>query len=254
MKQFDRNAPCPKCGSKDNLGIWTDGQMWCFGCYYFVKGGQDLSLLSLQQKLEILNSGNIKQEEKSPNGDTGVNLPSDYSRALGLEGAKWLMKYGITREEITKNHIGWSDKYESLIFPVFDIHDNLLLVQRRFFGHGNWPRYHTKGKPESLVHILGDRDTDTCVLVEDLLSAIKVGRQQETSPLWGSNLSLDKIKRLSHRFANLILWLDRDKAREAVRYKWKASPFFQKISIIVSEHDPKEYSDDGIATFLAANL
>src|SRR6266545_875851 len=32
---FVRHAPCPSCGSKDNLGIYSDGHGWCFGCGFY---------------------------------------------------------------------------------------------------------------------------------------------------------------------------------------------------------------------------
>jgi len=36
MSNFVGHAPCPKCGSRDNLGVWDDGHKYCFssGCDY----------------------------------------------------------------------------------------------------------------------------------------------------------------------------------------------------------------------------
>lgn len=36
--EFLRHEPCPKCGSKDNLGRYDDGHGHCFGCGYYEKG------------------------------------------------------------------------------------------------------------------------------------------------------------------------------------------------------------------------
>ena len=249
MKEFAHHGPCPECGSRDNLGTWTDGQQYCFGCGYHVRGENETSIESMKAR-----TSQLQQEEKSPSDSSStLCLPSDYSRSLPIDPTRWLTRYGISKGERIKHRIGWSDKYESLVFPVFDVHNNLLLVQRRYFGNGKWPKYHTKGKPETLIHVVGDTDDDVGILVEDLISAIKVGRHFDAVPLWGSHLSNEKIKQLSHRFAKLILWLDRDKAKEAVKYKWRASPFFEKVSIIVSEKDPKEYNDDAILDFVTPN-
>lgn len=35
---FLRHEPCPACGSKDNLGRWSDGHAHCFGCEYYEHG------------------------------------------------------------------------------------------------------------------------------------------------------------------------------------------------------------------------
>lgn len=249
MKEFSHHEPCPKCGSKDNLGVWQDGQKWCFGCKYFIQGENAKSLKSMQDRFNP-----PQQEEKSDHDSSRPALPADYSRQLPDIATQWLVKYGISKGERIKNHIGWSDKYESLIFPVFDVDNSLLLVQRRYFGTDLFPKYHTRGKPESLIHVLGGSWPSTCVLVEDLISAIKVGRQFYASPLWGSNLSIEKIKRLSSQYAKLILWLDRDKAKDSIKFKWKALPFFDKVSIIVTNHDPKEYNDDAIFAAVTPNL
>jgi len=34
------HEPCPQCGSRDNLGRYSDGHGWCFGCGYYEKGEQ----------------------------------------------------------------------------------------------------------------------------------------------------------------------------------------------------------------------
>ena len=245
--EFVQHEPCPKCGSKDNLGVWSDGHKWCFGCQYYIKGDEEQSLEKLKEKCKPRQ----QQEEKSPDA---LTLPADFTRALPTVAAAWLMKYGISKPEKLKYHIGWSDKYESLVFAVFDPSDNLCLVQRRYFGQDKFPKYHTKGRPETLVHVLGDADLDTGILVEDFVSGIKVGRRYNAVPLYGSNLSLEKIKRLAHRFSRVILWLDRDKASASVKYKWRAAPFFEKVSIIISEKDPKEYSNEEIASFVEPHL
>lgn len=39
--EFLRKEPCPDCGSKDNLGRYSDGHGHCFGCGYYEKGDGD---------------------------------------------------------------------------------------------------------------------------------------------------------------------------------------------------------------------
>ena len=40
---FIRHEPCPSCGSKDNLGRYTDGHGHCFGCGYYEYGDGTIS-------------------------------------------------------------------------------------------------------------------------------------------------------------------------------------------------------------------
>ena len=38
--KFLHHNPCPQCGSKDNLGVYDDGHMYCFGCGYYESGNE----------------------------------------------------------------------------------------------------------------------------------------------------------------------------------------------------------------------
>ena len=36
--EFQYHTACPECGSRDNLAVYSDGGMHCFGCKYHVSG------------------------------------------------------------------------------------------------------------------------------------------------------------------------------------------------------------------------
>ena len=254
-KKFDRHEACPQCGSKNNVAVWSDGQKFCFSrCGYFVPGSSKLSREELRQRLESVKL----QEEKN---DT-PHLPFDYTLALPEEPLSWLRQYGITDEERFRFKLGWSDYYESLILPAFDIWGNLLVVQRRYFGPENprIPKYHTKGRPESViwsvcpVRGVSDSDPDDTyngdvVVVEDVISAIKVGRVAEATPLWGSAVSDAKLSQIMGRWGYVIYWLDHDKAATAAKLRQKTS-VFAGSSTIVTEKDPKCYDDEHIRSLI----
>ena len=37
-----RHEPCPECGSRDNLGRYSDGHGYCFGCGYYEKAEEEM--------------------------------------------------------------------------------------------------------------------------------------------------------------------------------------------------------------------
>lgn len=201
----------------------------------------------------------LKYEQEKEKRALAANLPIDFSLVLRKDAQDWLEKYGVTDGERFKYKIGWSEIYESLVFPAFDGFGNLLLVQRRYFGRESFPKYHTKGFPESVVWTTRPTDlpmgdprlpyNGVIVLVEDFISAIKVGRQFECSPLWGSNVSLGQIKRLSDRWKEVVFWLDFNKTKEAMKYRLKALPYFEAVWVVSTEKDPKDYNDGEIAAF-----
>lgn len=88
------------------------------------------------------------------------------------------------------------------------------------------------------------------VLVEDAISALKVGRVVNSCPLHKSIIPLELILRLSGEFKNLIVWLDKDKQKEVLAEAQKAKPYFDSVKIIWSDLDPKYYTTTEIKEFL----
>jgi len=252
MSEFVRHEPCPNCGSRDNLARYSDGHAWCFGCKY-LELPSGISYI----RSSLYNNNNKEKEHKD------VNLPADFSYSIPPSGLSWLSKYNLTIREIRENRVGWSDEgikltkknlviAPLLVFPVFDLYGNLLFWQGRNFGNSG-PKYITKGYKEDTYHIIenvqGDRTR--IVLVEDVVSAIKVSRVCNAMPIFGSTISLKRIRTLSERFSRLTLWLDMDKQIEARKTALKASVLFDKVDVVASPLDPKEYSTDEIEKYLS---
>ena len=244
--QFSHHEECPACrevgqdSRRDNLGVWKDGSKYCFKCGFYVGAGVGLNIESLMQRVH---------KKKKDNDSPSIALPYDFTYDLPGVALEWLRKYGITDQEIQQNHFGWSNKYESLVFPVFDCFGNLLMYQNRYFGSEVHQRYHTSGMPDLVYHVNGGGG-DSIVCVEDLLSAIKVSRITQAMPLWGSTLSMQRLRTLGERFTNLVIWLDKDKAGYAIKRAQAAKPFFDDVRVIVTDLDPKQYSTEEIQMWL----
>lgn len=73
-------------------------------------------------------------------------------------------------------------------------------------------------------------------------------------PLWGSNIPISRIRVLSDRFKNLLIWLDKDKYKYAIKAAFRARPYFDSVRIIYTEKDPKEYEDFEISGFIAGTV
>ena len=44
------HAPCPDCGSKDNLGVYDDGHTFCFGCRKYTVATKEHKVKEAPQK------------------------------------------------------------------------------------------------------------------------------------------------------------------------------------------------------------
>ena len=219
--------PCPSCGSRDNLSRWADGHGWCFGCKRYEP---PTVKFRLSQNVEKVNPSQLRP------------LPEDTSKSLGAKGLIWLKKYGIMNSEL--ENFRWSDERQWLIYLI----DEGAWQARNFSDSG--PKYYTAGKIQDILHIIGT-DINSIILVEDAVSAIKVGRHASAMPIFGSNIALKTLVRLSTRFPNLGIWLDKDKAVESLKSKHRASQLgFDNVRTIITEKDPKDYNDEEICEFL----
>ncbi len=245
--EFLYHTNCPSCGSKDNLGIYTDHK-WCFGCGYW-EGEKDVINNKLQQ-------GNINNKKEN-NDNNILGFPNDFDYHIPVVGLNWLNQYALTQKEIHDNRFGWSESGKTLkdgtvmapllVFPVYDDSGILLMWQGRNFGEGG-RKYYTRGAKDH-IHLLGS--VDPVVLVEDVISAVKVARVARSVPLWGSSANFELFVRLARLTDDLIVWLDHDKAgKDAHRIVHRALQCIPKVRCIDTPLDPKVYNTDEIKDFL----
>lgn len=242
MAHILEHVPCPKCGSRDNVGRYSDGSEWCFGAcgYYKPPAG----MARIRNVIRPNPSG-----EASANGD--IVLPSDATYRLQEEHLSWLRKYGITTKEIINYRI-MSSASRGLILPIFDGQGKYLkffINRPMMVGH---PKSIDNGKKPMVLFgtYENTKHPEVVVLVEDYISAIKVSRQFFCVPLFGSMVSADVILKLQKKFKTVVYWLDPDKYIHSVRTMLRYGHVMNSVTV-KSEQDPKEHSDRDIFKFIS---
>jgi DNA primase len=227
MSKFLRHINCPKCGSKDNLAEYDD-HFWCFGCKYH------------KLKNDI---GSIRQRLAQTNHAIKPPIDIEVSQDIPKPAMQWLLSYGITPNEINDFRIGWNDDAQLLVLVKTPDY-----WQARTFGNHK-VKYMSNGiKPLTFYGY-----ADKIVCVEDILSAIKISRLSPefcALPLLGSSMSEEVIQRLSGRFKSVVIWLDRDKANEAIKIARNLKQRGFNSSVVISPLDPKEYSKGELSEWL----
>lgn len=234
---------CPACKKKgkdnghDNLGIYSDGHQYCFSCGYHVHGNR------LDQYKRSLDK-QIRPDEKE------VRLPPDSVpyREAPTSAKKWLEQYELTTNQIINNNVMWSESRHRLIFPYF-INGELAAWQGRWFGIEKAPKWYTDGKIDEVLYTRGAVQ-DTLVLVEDIISAIKVAPHCAASPLFGSVISTKHFRAISHLVSKAIIWLDPDKQKEAVKFANIGRLLGLETHVILSDKDPKDLTNEEISNHL----
>jgi hypothetical protein len=247
MSKFVRYSQCPKCLERgrdragDNLAEYSDGSFHCFSCGYhkfpkhYVKPNE-----------EVL--ANVKKV-----------LPADFSREVPARAWKWLLQYGLSYSYWQK-YCGYSEKDQRLIFTVgeptnFSIgryiptETNSSTDVRQGEGlvlHGARPprKWYCYGDAHKTAHIIGEVSTESSiVLVEDLISAHKVGQITSCIPLFGTNVFNSVVNALRLYKHPVIMWLDKDQQDQARKRATRLSMLTGcDVRFIFTDKDPKELS------------
>jgi hypothetical protein len=163
---------------------------------------------------------------------------------MDSKGMTYLKKYGLTNDEINKNYFWDSDGY-----LVFD--GGSYQNARNFTGVG--AKYMTRGVIRNNEPILQNTQSDSIIIVEDAISAIKVSRVLPSVPIHNSIIPTELLLRLSKTFSKLRIWLDPDRKRFSFLEAKKAELFFNDVKLIWSDKDPKYYSTSEIQNYIDKN-
>lgn len=251
MARFKHLTSCPACPSSDACAVYDDGSKFCFSCKKFFPGDLDGRLqVHVSRRVSTATSGNGADELST----TG-RLPEG-SSTIARVGVEWLSTYGIEVPEALTRGLRWREETQQLLFPLRNEAGRVVCVQARNFG-AYWAgkaKYLNYGSREEALERYRPKEPEChqLVLTEDACSAIKVSRQCPAMPVLGVSLSKSKLLRI-HRlgYTSLVVWLDRDKWKEAREIADMAKWLGLSATSVLTDLDPKEYSDEEIERFLS---
>jgi len=240
-----RYVPHPGCTESDKAWLYVNGKGIGFYCNKCGASGftyhKNRSLSEIRAMIEY---------EQELQNETKPTLPQDFTLEIPDHGLVWLLAAGINSQEAANHCIGWSDRLQRVILPVYDGR-TLLYYQARSID-GRLPKY--VNPHVSKDHILYgaevlDRTKPVCIC-EDILSVVRVSNiMQAVSPL-GTKLSEWAAMRLGEH-PLVFIWLDGDKAGKRGRAKMrKQLSWYTEVTLIITHRDPKKYSDAQIKEYL----
>jgi len=236
MPHFVKHSPCPKCYSRDNLGHYSDGSAWCFGCGYFKS-----------PTLSPYVTEKLQEEEE----ELSITLPSDVTQDYPPHALEWA-KLPITL--LRKNNVYYSAYRNQLIFEFQDANNHTLAYQARNLSPvSKGKRYYTAGDVNALLPIyVSGLSKRLLVLVEDCLSAITISALgYDAMPLLGSGITRQKLSRLRPFYDVLTVFLDGDMYPKAIQIMQQAQLLGFKANVVYSELDPKAHSYKDLTEMLA---
>lgn len=227
----------------DSLIVTRIPTGWKWFCHRCKKAGfKPVKGLSPKETLKFIESTKVVEEKQVGS----ILLPDDFSYYIPEEGLMWLYKY-ITDEDIYYHKIGYSTTLNRVIFPVYE-GTTLVCWQGRYLGKVDayHPKYNTekqKGSKHIYFKVVNEvvKNT-TVVLVEDYMSAIKVGNFTDCWALLGSYIPDDLMYILKKEYTNVVIWLDANMLKAATKYQKRFFMFGVPCRVYYSVQDPKEYS------------
>jgi len=242
MARFIRHESCPKCGSRDNLGVYDDGSKWCFGCHYY--GDVDISKWKPREESNGREFSGTSHTQYLLHGlRDGVAYPP--------EVVAYLARFDISVPEAYANNARWKPSTRALCFIYYDLEGKPCCVQERSFsGNPKTPKYLTSGSSYEAFDLIGTKGKEVAI-TEDKLSAIVVGRVCDASPALGTTYQQWKLLELFKRgYRRVYVWLDKDKWREGREICEKAQWIGMSATAVLTDLDPKCYSQDEIKGYL----
>lgn len=202
----------------------NDGYQWyCHHCAQggFVRGG-------------IRNIHRVEEPYEGP------SLPADFDPDWN-NWPKWA-------EEFQVKGWGYSKYMDRVVIPVYG--PDLKGYQARAAPNKK-PKYLTKGK--RLVYKVCKGRDDVCI-VEDALSAERVGKVIDTAACLGSDMNTETLMQVARGHKRAFVWLDND--NPTVRKNQRS--LIQRLRLvlptagIITERDPKHYTTEEIEECLKA--
>lgn len=178
----------------------------------------------------------------------------------------WLGSKFVEPEYRRQGNIFWNEEGQELVFPIHDEDGKLVFTCNRYFGTDkSHPRYINRGSNEDTILLLGDKDADVVFIVEDYISALRIGTSKSRElynpplrfvahPMFGSKPNHEHMLELSQKYLGCIFFMDPDMHQEAQEYCYRYSQYFHASGWVHAGKDPKDFSPPDLNKILTSHV
>ncbi len=223
------------CGSSpaarinhSNAGI----SLYCFRC-----GEQEFIPHGPRSAAEIL-AARAATEELREARDIPKRCQGLTEEGVPSEALLWTLRTGLTPEEATDVYgFKYDPKTRRVLIPLMG-----GFIARAVFKEQ--PKYIRSGSMDQEIWEQRVDESNTCVITEDILSAIKVYRSGFSSiAILGTSISTTAASRIG-TYEHVICWTDGDKAGDAawLKLRKRMALYDTTLSRIRTDDDPKNIS------------
>lgn len=226
------------CGNDKSLMVSRSGSRihaYCFRC------GLNESESVGQLTLAELAARRAAEQQYSTS--KAASLPADFTSDIPKEGRVWLYRASIYGAALDRYGIGWSPRMQRVILPIRGTSGELLGTQARAVMPGQKPKYLTSMSGQHTFCAAGKRPGPV-VIVEDILSAIRVADVTSAVALLGTCTPLTAVLPHLPGAGRVLCWFDADAAGAKAWAKYSAAlslTGYEPVRV-QSDKDPKLHS------------
>lgn len=225
-------GPCdqPGCKSSDAKTTYSDGHAWCFSCNHYFPASFRTPMGGPYDRPTPTSEAYPTRQKMSL-----VNCAQNYN---------WLKKYDLTDEEIDGNFF-YAPISQRHVFAHTDEEGNHFYEARSVSPFSGGPKTISYGDKPTIF--MGNVDSKVLVIVEDIVSAIKVGRFYRTMPLFGANLNPMQMAFIGRKLKpeKAVIWMDCNKYSVGMEYARQLGLLVPTVAIQTKE-DPKAQDETAI--------
>ncbi len=163
-------------------------------------------------------------------------------------------KFNLTLEELILNKIKWCNKTERIIYPILSQNGNTKGYVSRYYKELSEKKY---DGVKSRTYWINRSDNyynvsfpygenydieNIFVLVEDIVSSIRIARHAPSIALLSNSIPTNAMKLLSGKRVAIVL--DNDAIAHALKIKQQYSLFFEHCEVIPIDKDPKNMNNN----------
>jgi len=249
-----REIECPFCPAADkekgslSVSRTTDGLL--YQCYRAKCGAHG--------HIPTSHNGIITSIRKKKN----VNqFDYEVSKLTNEQYSRLIVNYNLTVDEIDSNGLRWVSETSKLAIPLFDANylqwgweakkikglSNFKDTSKKSIAYTtveNPVRLHYPKLSKEYIEERTALDNSTIVLVEDVISAIRVMRYVDSVALLGHSLGIAQVLALLEGYKDVIVALDPDATDKAIKMKREYGGYFNTFEVKPLKKDPKNMTED----------
>lgn len=242
------------CGKDASASAWKTAQGIGFKCYRCdgpdSSGYEAFGVRSIADVIEARDAINRIDIRTTaiPHGSTRLD-----DAAVPAEAHVWVLRAGMTPTEASTVYgFRWHEGTRRVFIPI-----NPKAILARAVFPGERPKYKLFGELQTTAYTVQGKDP--LVIVEDVLSAIKVGKAgYKAAAILGTSVTPSILATLANRQKDIVLWLDPDKAglagRQHVRKALGLYPAIVRYARTTDARDPKYLSREDIKSVIEETM